>query len=428
MSSEMGIKGEYHRYGPREWYELTEEEDFEEQLGCLNLENESAKNEVIAKPGKEERKAPAAPAKAADEVPVAMPARAPAAPAKAVGGAPVAMPAIQKTVGIVKPLLLVKNAHQDDIHGMLQVGENEFVTGSKDGSIKMWNSAGKLLRNVWTSEKIDYREWITALAPFGVRRWLSGTRSGYLDLWSNAGEHIKSLQVPVKKPVGVQCKLRNLGRISGLAQSLNSDLTSCYYVGGATQFSTYHMDTSVPLNTCITSRNDWVYCITPLTDKKIMVVTGANLDICTLASDRWMKKALITEPLSTGKGKRPFISNVTPLDGKPGVYGIAVFGGSLKILDLNTQKIVRTYQEHVGRVWQVENIRPEIFASCSDDCTIKIWDARLAASATTMSGNIGRVSTLLRLSETLLISGSCPDNLRATLERAQLNFFDIRGL
>ncbi len=379
------------------------------------------KEEVKEKPkdeGKEEKKFPLVTLKA---------------PAKVAPGMPVVLePSAFRTVGVAKKLLIVKNAHQDDIHAMLQVGADTFVTGSKDGALKMWNTAGKLAREVWNPEKIDYREWITALAPFGATRWISGTRNGYVDLWKNNGEHIKSLNATVEVPHGAKCKPRNLERINCLGETCATDSTSLYYVGRATQFSTHHADKDKAVNTCVTSSNDWVYCITPLTDRKIMVVTGATLDIVTHnpKTNRWTKSALIVEKRSKliAAHQRPFISGVTALDGKPGVYGIAVFGGSVHMLDLNVQKVVTTYKEHTQRVWQVENIRPQIFASCSDDHTIKIWDARLSESALTIAGNIGRVSTLLRMSDVFLVSGACPDDLRTTSARAQLDIWDIRAL
>ena len=401
-------------------------EAVEKGLAALKIKGGAAKKEPKKNEGKEELKAVGALASpAAPPMPAQVAAVVVDAPATAV-------PTTHKAVGVAKSLLVVKNAHGDDIHGMLQVGAKTFVTGGKDGALRMWNIAGELVREVWQPAKIDYHEWITALAPFGASRWISGTRNGYLDLWGNAGEHIKSLEAKIAASSGAKCKDRNAGRINCLAQCLNADTTSHYYVGRPTLFSTQHTDISAPLNTCITSTNDWVYCITPLTNAKLMVVTGARLDIWTKVTGQhlWKQNALITEARSKAvkAHQRPFISNVTPLDGKPGVYGLAVFGGAVTLMDLNTEKIARTYKEHTQRVWQVENIRPEIFASCSDDHTIKIWDARLAKSAVTLSGSIGRVSTLLRICDTVLISGSCTDDLRATSERAQLTVWDIRSL
>jgi WD40 repeat protein len=74
------------------------------------------------------------------------------------------------------------------------------------------------------------------------------------------------------------------------------------------------------------------------------------------------------------------------------------------------------------------NLSPQILASSADDRTIKIWDVRQPSSTLTIAGNPGRVSSLLRLSETILISGSCPDDVFASEEKASITFWDIRKI
>ncbi len=342
---------------------------------------------------------------------------------------------VSKTVGTANRMLIIKNVHQDDIHGMIPVGANTFVTGSKDGALKLWNTAGKLVCEVWSPKTINYTGWITALAPFGSNHWMSGTRDGYIDLWQNNGEHSKNLSGYVAPTPGIKCKARNVERINCLAQDVT---VGQYYVGVPTRFSMYQIDQPESIDQCKTSQNDWVYCIRPLADRKVMVVTGPNLDIFTHnpKSHNWVKEGLVGEELIAGKRAtrsaqkqpRPFISDVVFLDGKTNLCALAVFGGAVIVFDIPTKTPMRIYKEHEKRVWQVVNIRPDIFASSSDDRTIKIWDARLAQSVRTIGDHIGRVSTLLRMSDTLLISGSCPDDLKSARERARLEFWDIRML
>jgi len=74
------------------------------------------------------------------------------------------------------------------------------------------------------------------------------------------------------------------------------------------------------------------------------------------------------------------------------------------------------------------NLKPQILASSADDKTIKIWDIRMKRSAMTITGNPGRVSSLIRLSETILISGSCPDKVFKSKEKASITFWDIRKI
>lgn len=337
-------------------------------------------------------------------------------------------------VGQITPLKYIQNAHQDDIHAMIAAGSNAFITGSKDGALKLWNQE-KLIMEVWKPKWISYEEWISALSPLGADKWISGKRNGYVDLWKNSGQHVASLQVNAATSKSFKCKERNANRVNCIAQDLFSQDNSIFYVGRPTQFTVHRLRTddsdqtyATTINTCMTSQNDWVYCVTPLAPKKVMVVTGARLDIFEAANKTWKQTALIKEEYSkdTPRHQRPFISCVTHLQNQLGIYGLAVFGGPVTLMNIVTQQPVKTYREHKKRVWTVENIKEHVIASCSDDHTIKIWDVRLAKSALTLSDNIGRVSTLLRLSEHTLISGACPDNLKETNERAQLTFWDIR--
>lgn len=340
------------------------------------------------------------------------------------------------TVGTPGQRLVVRNVHQDDIHGMIRVGPTTFVTGSKDGALKLWNDEGELVKSVWEPHNINYREWITALTAIGVDRWMSGTRNGYIDLWDNTGKRLATFEpdsvAASSTSTSHKCKERNFNRINCMAQGISSG-NDIYYVGRPTQFTVHRLAGTSPIDGCSTSPNDWVYCITPLTDRKVMVVTGAHLDILEKKSSLWEKTALIKEEKTRGE-ERPFISSVNALQDLPGYYSLAVFGGSVVVIDINAQRVLRTYREHSHspkesrsrRVWATENIRPNIFASCSDDYTIKLWDVRLARSCVTLSNNIGRVSTILKISDTTLVSGSCPDNLKTSKEKAQLTFWDIR--
>jgi WD40 repeat protein len=339
---------------------------------------------------------------------------------------------VSKTVGTAKRILVVKNAHRDDIHGMISVGVDNFVTGSKDGSLKLWSTAGKLVRDVWNPKVINYTGWITALAPFGPDLWMSGTRDGYIDLWQNSGTHSKNLSGATPSTPGIKCKLRNVERINCLVQDIAAERTGQYYVGVPTGFSLHHVNQANQLDQCRTSQNDWVYCIRPLAERKVMVVTGPNLDMYTYdpKTDVWLAEELLAETYTRpAKNQvRPFISDVTFLAGKSNLCALSVFGGAVVVLDISTKTPLRMYKEHEKRVWQVVNIRPNIFASSSDDRTIKIWDLRLNRSALTAKDHIGRVSSLLCLSDNLMVSGSCPDDLKSSQERARLEFWDIRML
>lgn len=333
----------------------------------------------------------------------------------------------------------VRNAHLDDIHGVIRVSESHFITGGKDGYLKRWDIQKKTSENVFVPKKQSYTSWITALAVVGTTQWLSGTRDGFVDLWDTEGYELASFSQTVAPvvPSSHKSKERNHQRVLCLKGGLTPDI---FYVGWPTQLTIHKIVNEEetkelradPIGVCTTSSNDWVFNVTPLTERNLLVVTGAKLEIWQAKEGdffSWKKTAALITEVRTPKTKkleRPFISDVVHL-GQKNWYGLAIFGGTVKVMDVEAQKEVASYREHKDRVWTLASIKgANLFASCSDDHTIKLWDVRVNKSLATLTGNVGRVSTLLTLSENAFLSGSCPDDLQKTQERAQLTFWDIR--
>ncbi len=335
-----------------------------------------------------------------------------------------------------RPFQIVPNVHQDDIHGCLRLPDQTFISGSKDGSLKKWDLNGKWICNVYLPPKINYYSWITALAPLGRDYWLSGTRDGYVDYWNVEGFLEKNLQTPPRNlPNDHKCKERNVQRINCLADLTHfTPDTYTFLAGRPTRFSLHSLKDQGLKRHCETSKNDWVYCIHPLSANSFLVVTGTNLDIWKSAHlSHWEKDPLITEPYQKPTDPnevRPFISAVTPLDGNS--FGLAVFDGSVRVYDLARKILLSKSVEHKKRVWTVENLRPHMVASCGDDGYIKLWDLRqMKHSTATLQDNLkekARVSVLLSINEETLMSGSCPDEVRISKEKAQFSFWDLRKI
>ncbi len=338
-----------------------------------------------------------------------------------------------------KRVSMVKNAHADDIHGMISLGNHQFVTGSKDGSLKIWNDQGKLVTDVWKPPEIDYTKWITALANVDENRWMSGSRDGNVILWNNTGKCEKVLNAPAGNlNFSKTSKKRNLGRVNSLTARINKNGNLFYYVGRPCHFTIHSARQSQKsyseknFGYCKTNNNDWVYCIHSLSDSKALVVTGDKLDVWLRRekSRIWDRCDSLVAPEWKKNAQRPFISALVPLSHNLSTcFGLAIFDGSIACIDIESKKQFFKANEHKGRVWTVENISENVLASCGDDHTIKLWDIRAEQkSQNTLQDNIGRVSTLLKLSQSLIVSGSCPDDLKKTPERAELSFWDIRSL
>ncbi len=108
-------------------------------------------------------------------------------------------------------------------------------------------------------------------------------------------------------------------------------------------------------------------------------------------------------------------------------YGLAVFGGFVKVLDIETKKIVKSWKEHEGRIWSLENTGLHTFASSGEDRTVKIWDTRIGnKSVHTIGPHVGQVTSLMQLDDHILLAGTCPEKGLISKEGAEIKFYDLR--
>lgn len=330
----------------------------------------------------------------------------------------------------------IRNAHYDDIHGMILL-KNGFATGSKDTTLKMWDWHGKPLPQPRKlREKTGYANWVTALAPLGTDYWASGRRNGEIDIWNSAGELLSSMcYTPGAHDKNAHVsKERNKTRINCITLKEASDENAYFYTGTLTSIQTWDGRNGKIISQHKVHANDWVYCIEQLSNERLLLVIGSSMQIWDFNKSRptWSE---VVQPARQAYGRqqngiqqRPHISAVKKIEGKENLFAAAVFDGSVRLIDLTAQKELHRYCEHEGRVWMTENLKSNLLASCADDAKIKIWDIRQTKAIHTIAGNLGRVSSLLRLTQETFISGSCPDNVFESKEKAEIQFWDMRML
>lgn len=330
------------------------------------------------------------------------------------------------------PVQVIRQAHQDDIHGFLSISSSHFVSGSKDCTLKMWSVDGSFIKELIpevAKAQRGYKYWITSLAKFNDN-WISGTRDGQITFWDPDGEEQLAFHYSPSHKEKDQyiCKNRNKARINCLT-SIPSDEEERFFYAGTPKF--VHLcdsKTQKIVQSFQASENDWVYCVEVLENKDLLVVIGSDLEYWDMSCLKPTKTSLIQEEADRRRVQRPHISAITRLEENKNLLSAALFDGSVKVVDIAAQTLVRTYKEHQGRVWSMINLTPSLFASSADDRTINIWDIRQNYSVKSFVGGPGRVSSLLRISEEQFISGSCPDNVFESTEKASISFWDIRQL
>lgn len=346
----------------------------------------------------------------------------------------------QKSDWSPKVMFVVKNAHWNDIHALKLLSDGTFISGSKDNTLRKWNQNGEVVREVYDVEPdiVSEKNWITAIGVINDEYWISGNRAGKVSLWNTAGDFIKDLSLKLPKGNHVSYD-DNRQRINCLAGGTNQQKAS-FFVGFPTMFSEYNVIEGKTISITNVHKNDWVYSVHPINERRNLVVTAGTLEVWEKTNNVWNRGTTVfkekREEIEKGnnnrsrqkksnvKKNRAHIAALTQLASSQKHFALGMFGGHTAVVDIEAASIVREWKEHLDNVWCIENISREIFASSSSDRTIKFWDTRLDKSVTTLGKHVGGVSAMLKINDNVLVAGTCPEN--PTNEGGQLLFYDIR--
>lgn len=301
-------------------------------------------------------------------------------------------------------LWMISDAHQADVSSLVHCGIGVFASGSRDGSVKIWTTEeGKFQREICLSESIEEELWVTALAANDQFGLLVGRRDG--TIWKIDREPVKIWSVPPlleapERHNPIQCLTVTEDRI---------------YAGIASQFFELGENGS----SCTTDERDGVCGIHPLAKSKLLVAAGAELAVWEKTDAVWKKIQ------STQQDLKHCISSIVEV--RPELIAAAVFDGSVRVYNIETQQIVHKYEDHDHqRVWTVTKIHEDVLASGGEEGTVKLWDLRDKKRLYTLSDFPGRVSSLLSLDGGCLITASCPNDVQTSEEKAELSCWDLR--
>lgn len=331
----------------------------------------------------------------------------------------------------------IHNAHFDDIHALKLLSDGTFISGSKDNSLRKWDKSGNLITVVYDVEPTlqSERDWVTAVEVINDEYWVSGERSGRIFLWKTNGEYVKEIKLKLPRGSKHISQSLNALRVNCFASGLNPNKPSLF-VGLPTMFDEYNLIEGRTEFCKTVHNNDWVYCVHPVSQTKVFAVIGCAVKAFDMLNEEWTAgDVILPEPQkvkSSREGKpfyqRQFISSFIPLKSSKNHFGLAVFGGFVKVLDAESKKIIQSWKEHEGRVWSLENTSLNTFASSGEDKTVKIWDARIwKNSVRTIDNHIGQVTSLMKLDDNTLVAGTCPEKGVISKESAEIKFYDLRA-
>ncbi len=340
------------------------------------------------------------------------------------------------TAEVPELLHIIHDAHMDDIHCLIRLSDGTFVSGSKDNCLYKWNSRGELVKIVDEVEPTNQSEanWVTALTVVNDEYFVSGARHGELVLWKTNGAYVKELKAKMPHLYDHVSLPLNKRRVTCLAAGTNPNKPSVF-VGLPTMFDSVNLINGRTESSARVHANDWVWAIKPLSDKSVLTVVGATIELYNQTDKGWihggqaMPEQKRYPAIIDGKSRqqRTFISDITALDAQNFRFAVASFDSTVKILDIPSKKIVQNWQEHKGRVWKLEKFSEQLFASSAEDGCVKLWDVReTKRSAHTIDVSYGQVTSMLALNDYTLLTGSCPDQAENVRKSAEIRFYELR--
>lgn len=321
----------------------------------------------------------------------------------------------------------IVNAHSDDVHGIVAIDNNRFVSGSKDNDIKIWDDQGNLETTFSNQLYKTYKTWITALCVLKDGTIVSGSRSGNITFWDQMGNI--ELEKRYAPPSNHVCKQRNMNRIHCVNEFPFTD-SPMFFTGTACYMQLWNRKGKLILN-AKAHNNDWVYSVLPLDESRIVLAIGDDLELWTKQQNApTRKETLVKEVRVQGKHRhqRPLISSILKIENLADRLAITCFDGTVRLIDVNQRKEVQKLCGHAAgkRVWNVVNVCPNVIASSGEDATIKLWDIRTSKEVLTIGKFPDRVSCLTKLGDHMLVAGSCPKDPYASESKAEITLWDYR--
>jgi WD40 repeat protein len=332
-------------------------------------------------------------------------------------------------------------AHRDDVHCIIPLSSTSFASGSKDTSVALWNRVQDTYRyQNLTVRYPDYTAWVTSMAPLSNRNtFVAGARNGMLQFYDyslEAGIDVsKEIDMaPYVTHAAINCKERNKNRILSILEDKDND---SLILGIGSYLLSYSMIEDEVTSVTKLHEHLWAYEIKWINGyDKISIAIGSTLCVAARVDDTWKIRGVLlsqngnvqSNPHRVDRMQKPFISSTCIVTNS--TTACSCFDGTVKVIDMNNRdkviSVLKTQNPVNNRVWQVERYQDNVFFSCDERGSILLWDVRVAKKPSRSETNLAmRVSKLLKLNDTTLVSAYCHSNPSVT-NGAVFNVYDVR--
>ena len=282
------------------------------------------------------------------------------------------------------PLLRILEGHRDGISAMAVVDQRRVVSGSYDGTLRVWDlETGEILRTL----EGNLARGVNVIAVVDGRRAIAGSNDGALQVWDL--ETGKTLCTPRRHGHWVIAVT-----VVDAHRALSSSADGTLRV--------WDLETGKTLRTL---RRDWSwqresYWV------NAMEVVDARRAVAGLGSG-----TLRLWDLETGKTLRTLerhseelVTAIAVVNGRRAVAGSN--NGMLRVWDLETGEALRILEGHLGRVNAIAVVDQQRVISGSHDGTLRVWDLQTGEAVRTLKGHSGEVSAVAMVDDHRAVSSS----------------------
>lgn len=304
-----------------------------------------------------------------------------------------------KTWDIVreKPVAVL-NGHEAEVTALARIGSHRLASGSRDGTVRIWHPASGIATSILKGHTAP----VTALARVGEKHLVSASEDGALFVWQTES----NLHGP-QRHVRAVTSLANLDSHRIASSSQDGSIRVWSLTNGRTLFTLRETSSSAHL--------DPIEAVARLDGHRIVSSSSSGeLRI-------WNTKS--GQPYLSRKTNE-HVTAIERIDERRIAFS---WSTNVAAWDIKTNSAKTLHSFHTGQLTAIVRLAARLFASASQDRSIRIWSVDPCALALTLRGHRGVVNAIARVDEECIVSASSDKTLRLWSMRSGRTLAILRG-